>query len=264
MSAMSSFAGLYYKAPGNETFDPALPWHPIPVHTIPLAQDNMIAIFAGAKCPKADKFRADLIASPEYQHFLEENHDFLEMLANKTEMQWDDFYSIWDVFNTEIAHKDAHRWPAWVTPEIVETIEKIVAVDSNFNYNTDDWQRLVGGPLLGDILRRLKAKAAGDLDPRLKYYVYSGHDATLWTMLKILGASNGLNPPYASLLLLELHYRQGQHYVEAYFRNSTHLEQPEPAFMVGIDGCPYPCTLEQFETRSKPKVPTDWEAECKL
>ena len=64
MSAMSNLAGLY-PPKGNQIWNPNLLWQPIPVHTRPLADDNLLS--SHAKCPKLKQLYEELMNSKEIQ-----------------------------------------------------------------------------------------------------------------------------------------------------------------------------------------------------
>ena len=64
MSAMSNLAGLY-PPKGNQIWNPNLLWQPIPVHTRPLADDNLLS--SHAKCPKFKQLYEELMNSKEIQ-----------------------------------------------------------------------------------------------------------------------------------------------------------------------------------------------------
>jgi len=64
MSAMSNLAGLY-PPKGNQVWNPNLLWQPIPVHTRPLADDNLLS--SHAKCPKFKQLYEELMNSKEIQ-----------------------------------------------------------------------------------------------------------------------------------------------------------------------------------------------------
>ena len=64
MSAMSNLAGLY-PPKGNQVWNPDILWQPIPVHTRPLAEDNLLS--SHARCPKFENLLKELMESQEIQ-----------------------------------------------------------------------------------------------------------------------------------------------------------------------------------------------------
>ena len=61
MSAMSNLAGLYYPPKGNQSWNPDLPWQPIPVHTLPQPEDSLLSY--RATCLRYEELRNDLLMS---------------------------------------------------------------------------------------------------------------------------------------------------------------------------------------------------------
>ena len=116
-------------------------------------------------------------------------------------------------------------------------------------------------------------------------YVYSGHDTSIATILNSLKVFNGLAPPYASAVLLELFKREeGQHFVRLAYKNDTEVGLFLIIFMVGkfifisiivnyqqatpypltLPGCDNLCPLEKFKQLTQSLVPDDWSEECSL
>ena len=77
-----------------------------------------------------------------------------------------------------------------------------------------------------------------------KVYIYSGHDTTVAPILHTLGVFNGLAPPYASAILVELLDTNGL-YVKISYRNDS---SPSP-YPLTIPGCDHLCPLDKFKSR---------------
>ena len=88
-------------------------------------------------------------------------------------------------------------------------------------------------------------------------YIYSGHDTTVAPILHTLGVFNGLAPPYASLVIVELIQRGGLH-----VKLSYHNESGQPPYGLTIPGCEELCPLDQFKVLTSQIVPGDILAEC--
>lgn len=62
------------------------------------------------------------------------------------------------------------------------------------------------GPLVKELVEHLKDYAQSKLTPpNRKLFMYSAHDVTVATFLSALKIFNGIQPPYASMVLVELH-----------------------------------------------------------
>ena len=77
---------------------------------------------------------------------------------------------------------------------------------------------------------------------KIKMLMYSGHDTTISYVLNTLGVFNGLAPPYASLVMLELLHRNGWK-VRISYRNDTTLDP----YALTIPGCHELCPLHLFK-----------------
>ena len=62
------------------------------------------------------------------------------------------------------------------------------------------------GPLVKELVEHLRAYAQSKLTPpNRKLFMYSAHDVPVATFLSALNIFNGIQPPYASMVLVELH-----------------------------------------------------------
>ena len=62
MSAMSNLAGLY-PPKGNQIWNPSILWQPIPVHTKPKSEDNLLSTHA--ECPRFNYLFDEMMKSKE-------------------------------------------------------------------------------------------------------------------------------------------------------------------------------------------------------
>lgn len=69
------------------------------------------------------------------------------------------------------------------------------------------------GPLISKVLSDMKTKQNTSVtSPNL--FLYSAHDVTITTQLQALDLDNGLQPPFASALVYELHLVHGDYFVQ--------------------------------------------------
>jgi len=67
-----------------------------------------------------------------------------------------------------------------------------------------DYAFLFAGPLVRKVVRHMMEKRDGIMKPDYKMTVYSAHDITVANFLMALGVFDPQNPPYRSLVLVEL------------------------------------------------------------
>lgn len=89
---------------------------------------------------------------------------------------------------------------------------------------TVEMQRLRGGPWVKEVADNMRnytttvaryANGTSAQPWRRKLYMYSAHDVTVATVLSALKVFNGIQPPYASMILVELHeLRPKEHFVQ--------------------------------------------------
>ena len=89
--------------------------------------------------------------------------------------------------------------------------------------------------------------------------MYSGHDTTITYVLNTLGVSNGLAPPYASLVMFKLLNLDGWK-VRIFYRNDTNLDP----YVLTIPGCHELCPLDLFKQLTITVRPENWVADCQV
>jgi len=257
-SAMYNLAGLYgFGDPESENRNR---WTAVPVHSMPEKVDTLLR--DTVPCHTAAKAYADVLNSKEARDVMNAHKTVLDHARNMTGLAIEhikDVYDVSDALVVEYFHNDTRKWPDWINAAQFHQLWNLYDIGTTFKFPTQLLRRLRGGNLLQDITRRMRSVADSDEQPSLKYVAYSAHDSTIIMLLEALETYHGPNPPLASSVFAELHEkREGEHTVEIYFRNSV-IDEPH---LLPIKGCPYPCTLDEFEQRNEPFFAEDWHAEC--
>ncbi|KAL2088760.1 hypothetical protein ACEWY4_015659 [Coilia grayii] len=263
MSAEANLAGLY---PPNDTqvFEPTVHWQPIPVHTVPQSQERLLAFPLGG-CPRYNVLLNETEHSDAFLNVTETYKDFLAMVRNVTGLTNATLESIWSVHDTlycELQHN--MTLPSWVTPEVMETLRRL----KNFGfqimfgvYKQQEKCRLQGGLLLNQIILNISAHAVADSKDPLKMTVYSAHDTTIVALQSALDVYNGLQPPYASCHIFELHQEDnGSFTVAMFYRNDS----SQPPYPLALPGCAHYCPLQDFISLTKGVITTDRAKECQV
>ncbi|KAK2819650.1 hypothetical protein Q7C36_021296 [Tachysurus vachellii] len=264
MSAASNLAGLF-PPNGSQVFHPGLAWQPIPIHTVPQDEEKLLS-FPIPNCPRYQVLMNETERTEIFLNMTKTYKDFLEMVWNKTGMKSTSLEMIWSIYDTLFCEKKHGLLPpAWVTPDVMKTLKLL----KNFSfqimfgvYKREEKCRLQGGVLLDQIIKNLSAAAFLNLNQQLKMIMYSAHDTTIVALQEALNVYNGLQPPYASCHIFELHQDQnGSYSVAMFYRNDSTATEP---YYLTLPGCARLCPLEDFIRLTNSVIPTDWHKECQI
>ncbi|XP_028916021.1 lysosomal acid phosphatase [Ornithorhynchus anatinus] len=263
MSAEVNLAGLFPPG-GSQLFNPNITWQPIPVHTVPEAQDKLLKFPLGP-CPRFEQLQDETRRTPEYQNQSQQSAAFLDMLANETGVTDLSLETAWSVYDTLFCEQ-THGLilPPWASPETMQRLRQLKDFSFRFLFGIHQQAqkaRLQGGVLLAQIRENLTTAASPAAPQHPKLLVYSAHDTTLVALHMALDIYNGEQAPYAACHMFELYQEdEGNFSVEMYFRNQSDKD-PWP---LALPGCPQRCPLPDFLRLTAPVVPADWARECRL
>ncbi|KAM8980663.1 prostatic acid phosphatase [Sarcophilus harrisii] len=259
MSAMTNLAALF-PPEGSSIWNPQILWQPIPVHTVPLSQDQLL-YFPNTKCPRFKKLLEETLTSTEYQNLISPYKDFINTLPELSGLHIKDASRIWTQIYDPLFCEKTHNFtlPPWATAETLSKLEELseLSLLSIFGvYKQKEKARLQGGVLVKNIVDHFK-KVANKTNEK-KLIMYSGHDTTIGALQMALDVFNGKLPPYAACHIMELHLENGQYNVEMYYRNDSR-QAPYP---LTLPGCTSSCPLKQFVELVSPVMTEDWSKEC--
>ncbi|TSY13802.1 Lysosomal acid phosphatase [Bagarius yarrelli] len=264
MSAASNLAGLY-PPNGSQVFHPGLNWQPIPIHTVPQDEEKLLS-FPIAECPRYQLLMNETEKTEIFLNITKTYNDFLEMVKNKTGLKSTSLGTMWSIYDTLFCEKmHGLSLPAWVTPDVMETLKLL----KNFGfqilfgfYKREEKCRLQGGILLDQIIKNLSAAATSSLNQQQKMIMYSAHDTTIVALQEALNVYNGLQPPYASCHIFELHQdNNGSFYVAMFYHNDSSVAE---TYYLTLPGCAQLCPLQDFIRLTRSVIPTDWHKECQI
>uniref|UniRef100_A0A8C2R898 acid phosphatase n=1 Tax=Capra hircus TaxID=9925 RepID=A0A8C2R898_CAPHI len=179
MSAMTNLAALF-PPEGISIWNPSLPWQPIPVHTVPVSEDQLLYL-PFRNCPRFQELQSETLISEEFQKRLH-------------------------------PYKGVHNFtlPSWATEDTMTKLKEISELSLLSLYGIHkqkEKSRLQGGVLVNEILNHMKS--ATQPSNRRKLIMYSAHDTTVSGLQMALDVYNGILPPYASCHMMELYFQEG-------------------------------------------------------
>ncbi|OMJ68713.1 hypothetical protein SteCoe_33767 [Stentor coeruleus] len=146
-----------------------------------------------------------------------------------------------------------YDWDPVFDEKFVERSQELYMESKTFTgYSPDYVARFVGSDFWNDFIRQVEEVRNGQM--KLKASIYSAHDTTLMSIFATLGMTLHIQPPFASIILLELHKENGNFFIQMLY-NMQNIELP---------GCPNEkCPIEKFLNYISRRVFEDTDKACK-
>lgn len=277
MSALSQLSGLF-PPDENQKINRTIDWQPIPVHTVPLEDDNLLRPH-GMSCPRYDRLLEENKQTEGYKNLTQEYEGFFRYVENATGVEKGSLNpaNIWQIADAVYVETQWGRNPgSWVNDTIFDILRTLTNYDFTYMYketNAREKQRLTAGNLVGQIVDRMQNKSENkNLPiPGTNLTLYSAHDTTVAAFLSALQVFDDTAPPYAATVFVELYSNSKEKYFVAVWylnnhttegfdlTNTTSLLIPLP-----IPNCSQYCPLEEFMELTADVIPNDWEQECQV
>uniref|UniRef100_T1IKA1 acid phosphatase n=1 Tax=Strigamia maritima TaxID=126957 RepID=T1IKA1_STRMM len=145
--------------------------------------------------------------------------------------------------------------PHWVDDDLMEKLSELHLFKVSFLVGTRELKRIRGGPLIGEMIKNMKKIIHNNADEH-KIYMFSAHDSTILSFLSALDVYEPHAPPYCSMVMVELHEKNGIDFI--LYRNDTSRDPYE----LSLKGCTNQCLFEKFIKLTAAVIPEDIKAEC--
>ena len=232
----------------------ALPnyFQPIPVHVVNQDYDHMLRGYAGATCPYINVIALEVQQSNYYQYLVDNYTEYLQKRVQQVFQQDVDFTDAgW--FGDAIICERFHGYPMpqGVTEEMYQQMIGIMNYSNSYFFQNGG-AYLSSSEFFGNLLEVFEGSINGT--GTLKWGLYCAHDTTLIGFLYALGQWTGLNPPFASTLVFELHEENGEYFVQTIYNDE----------LLSINGCEIMCPYSQFSAFLLSWIIPDIEQACQI
>ncbi|XP_059059758.1 prostatic acid phosphatase-like [Achroia grisella] len=267
MSAEANLAGMYPPS-GNCVWDEHLRWQPIPVHTRPVKDDNVLAM--EKPCTRYRIAYDEHIKSKEYVDRLHEYQGLMQYLSAHTGEKVTDYNHINNIYNV-LYIEDLYNFtlPNWTQSVYPDKLLEPAGYSFTTNTALPILARLKVGPLLKliveQMVRTVEYEKTGKRKMEARVSIFSAHDITVASVLNALHMFDGKCPSYTATVLLELlHEKTANNKTDSYFirisyRNTIEIVEPKVLY---IPYCGEKCPLDRFINLYTNLLTVDWQHEC--
>lgn len=275
MSAELNLAGLY-PPEGDQIWNKALKWQPIPIHTLPEVEDAILA--QERPCSKYKKLFQQLMKEEPFSKLLEKYKEQMAQFSEAAGEDVDTLEKLLDLYNTVyIENLYNLTLPDWTESLMTEEMEQVCGEiwssyaytqdlarlragewgGQNETYRNNNFKKIVLGPLINLILDNFE-NITNDVEHTPKFLMLSAHDSTIAPLLTAMQVYDHKWPNYASSVIFELREGKSKEFVNIFYRNPTEVVN------ITLPNCDFDCDFDSFQKILAP-VRTDirnWEKEC--
>ncbi|KAG1714104.1 Prostatic acid phosphatase [Nymphon striatum] len=173
------------------------------------------------------------------------------------------FTNIWEIYDDVskemLRNMTEPRWLMDIWSEVLSINNEVYGL----MVPSRELKRLKAGPFLKEIIEHCKMKISKKAVQKI--FLYSAHDTIISIILDALSVYNGVQPPYASAIIIELHdlgegsNNYGDYALKFLYRNSS-LDEP---YSLVIPGCESSmCKFDVFMNVVSDLIPEDIVSEC--
>ncbi|CAF0934881.1 unnamed protein product [Rotaria sordida] len=258
----STYVASEVKLNEEDKWPEALPWQPIPVHTVARSIDYLMGI---SDCPRFSELLGELANSERVKNLTRQYQDFFNQLEIWAGTKINDFSDALAIADTVLTEVDLYNiTPSWANSSVLAQLRQILDLSYYELFDSAEMNRIhvanFSGPMIRDIMENIENLMTNKPSGR-KAKIYSGHDAIIVGLLSFFGTHTD-QPPYCSTLFFDLYHMPDNTYaLKLEYLNSTNGRTTQP---IPLPPCSSPlCPIEMLSKWLENKLPSnDMNKEC--
>ncbi|KAJ8956322.1 hypothetical protein NQ318_015060 [Aromia moschata] len=258
MSASANLAGLY-PPKDAQVWNKKLPWQPVPVHTIPKTEDQVL--YMNSNCTRFSDLYKDQYDADFFKQVNEEYADFYEEVSNLTGWNITDVHFFAQLQSVLYVYDNYNRsyLPSWSSTLDMDKVNYLAGLNYARYTFTENLKKLGAGPFFDYLVTHFEKTSENDTaTPKL--LMLSGHESTLAAALNSMGVFDYKAPAFASCVVWELWRSDGGYYVNMYYKKNSDMEVPDK---LQLKDCDFDCDLDRYKELLAPITldKDEWEKE---
>lgn len=238
-------------------------WIPIPVHTDDINDDPLFPV-TGQQCPMYDYIKDLSLKSSKYLDKEKSTENFTKLMANYSGLDLPNYIDVWKVAENILCQFHHGLKFDEVADEYFEQIKDAFFFTSNFLYaESKEKAKLVAGPILNDIVKRIKYKINRSTSNELTIYSLGKAHGQFYAMTALLDLMAYPSRPFlgSSYIFELLEDDELNHFVRVVYKTND-VGMPINMTYVKIAGCEEVCPLGTFFKITADKVVENTEKAC--
>ncbi|GAB6030766.1 hypothetical protein CHUAL_007615 [Chamberlinius hualienensis] len=237
-SSLALLSGLY-PPKGYQTWDSKIKWQPIPVHTVPLHEDALLA------STESLGNYSNIINTSKRKKLNKQNKELYKNLSILSGLEVTDAQHV-TIIDRALKFAELYKLPIspWaVDSQLKLAIENVSNAEFNLRIDTTLQQLYTSGILFNEIAKNMDHKIKNNASDLRKINIYSTNDIVVAGFMSLIGSYNGTRPLPGSAVIIELHVdaTTQQPYVNVTYRNAS-----GEVTVIPISLCEKRCSPEQL------------------
>ncbi|KAG5895626.1 hypothetical protein JTB14_017735 [Gonioctena quinquepunctata] len=241
-----------FQPSGNQTWNPALNWQPVPYNFRPVSQDK---VMFGIKCPNYEKLYQRYVNTPKLQAQFKSNKDVFDYISRNSGLKVKSFREVYDLyFGLSTEEELGQKLPSWTNKVWPKTIIDLAIQEYYVQTGNTDLLKIAEGYHIQKIIEDTKKEIHNRKQHGRKLYLYSAHENNVAEMLILLGVFNPPHiPNYGAHLMVEVHQIYKTYGIKLYYQNYVSKEP----HLLKLPSCEEFCPLDRFISLVEEYLPSD-------
>lgn len=231
-----------------------LNFNPIPYRYVELSE-SPILWFPKRNCPNYQKLFENYQKSTpaqDVENKYKDKYPYISYHTGWNITSLDYLYILYFGLEAEINYNlSLPKWTEEIYPDYLKSAVKDYYLTSAATINL---KKLSGGFLLKKIIENITQEINNELPTNSKIFLYSAHEYNVAFILAAMNVLKPLIPSPGSMVIIELHKIEEEHFVKLFYNEPSFIEPKE----LKVPNCEAFCSFTKFRELLKDNIPENY------